>query len=205
MTVSIYIFNVHPSSLDRSRTGATYLQVDGREKHRLPRTTSHHAPSPPGPFQSQSPSTSSCLQERRGLSPQSARWEGSRGPKHLGPSSYEFFIITFIEVALVGIIIQISGAQCNSKSVHLIVCSPSQVSFPSVTPYLTPVFLNCLADTLTDSHPCPVPEALGERRTLERPPQTNSVTLHLRRWVLCASPFLRGLDHAPNFLFLHAK
>lgn len=37
MTISIYIFHVHPSSLGRSRTGAAYLHVDGREKLCSPR------------------------------------------------------------------------------------------------------------------------------------------------------------------------
>ena len=32
MTISIYILHVHPSSPGRSRIGATYLHVDGREK-----------------------------------------------------------------------------------------------------------------------------------------------------------------------------
>ena len=39
MTISISIFNVHPSSLDRSSTEATYLQADGTEKYWLPQTT----------------------------------------------------------------------------------------------------------------------------------------------------------------------
>lgn len=71
MTTSIYIFNVHPSSSGRARTGTTYLHVDGREKPWLPETILW----PQGPA------------GWIGFLLQSLRWEDYRGSRKVGPNS----------------------------------------------------------------------------------------------------------------------